>query len=108
MSHSLYDWARIYLDRLGDALRALCRSLRAQRALIALTEEEGLTVIADWGVDLENQTGSSHELDADEGLAFAVPVTVLGFGEVALAVGGGSGLWSWARGRPGAATQTTS
>jgi hypothetical protein len=95
VSHSLYDWARTYLDRLfyrqqyrelraslrdfahtttpdhdiRDRLQAilqnLCRSLEVSRGFIALWEGEGFVVFANWKVDL-GQSIASDMLATDE------------------------------------------
>ena len=107
VSHSLYDWARTYLDRLfyrqqyrdlranlrdfahtttpdhdiRDRLQVilqnLCRSLKVSRGFIALREEESFAVIANWKVDL-GQSVASDALATDEITVLSPPMESLG------------------------------
>jgi hypothetical protein len=106
VSHSLYDWARTYLDRLFyhqqyHELRAnlrdfahtttpdhdirgrlqvilqnLCRSLEVSKGFIALREEESSVVIAHWKADL-GQTIASDALTTDEITVLSPPMESL-------------------------------
>ena len=96
ITHSLYDWARSYLDRLfyrrqygelranlrdlshsdvidqdirgrlQEILEAFCRSLRVSRAFIALRQDETFVISASWQVDIDGQPISSDALDTGE------------------------------------------
>jgi hypothetical protein len=107
ISHSLYDWARTYLDRLfyhqqyrelranlrdfahtttpdhdiRDRLQVilqnLCRSLDVSRGFIALGEGESFVVIANWKVDL-GQSIASDALGTDEITILSPPMESLG------------------------------
>ncbi|MDH4136839.1 MAG: GAF domain-containing protein, partial [Anaerolineae bacterium] len=95
VSHSLYDWARTYLDRLfyrqqyrdlranlqdfartttpdhdirdrlQVILQTLCRSLEVNKGFIALRKGEGFAVIANWRVDVGHSV-ASDALATDE------------------------------------------
>ena len=104
ISHSLYDWARTYLDRLfyrrqyrelranlrefareaapGHDLpgqlqvivQALCRSLGARRGFIALRQAEDFAVVAAHPMDLRGARIATEVLAADEITAMSLPV----------------------------------
>jgi len=104
VSHSLYDWARTYLDRLfyrrqyrevranlrdfareaapGHDLpgqlqviiQALCRSLDASKGFIALQEAEDFAIIAAHPTDLRGDRIAAEALAADEITALSLPV----------------------------------
>ena len=104
ISHSLYDWARTYLDRLfyrrqyrelranlrdfareaapGHDLpgqlqiivQALCRSLGARRGFIALRQAEDFAVVAAHPMDLRGARVAAEALAADEITAMSLPV----------------------------------
>ena len=114
-SHSLYDWARTYLDRLfyrqryrelranlrdfahtttpdhdiRDRLQVilqnLCQSLDVSKGFIALREGEGFLVTANWKVDL-GQSIASDMLATDEIAVLSPPVESLGLTDIALIV----------------------
>jgi GAF domain-containing protein len=116
VSHSLYDWARTYLDRLfyrqqyrelranlrdfvytttpgqdiRDRLQAilqtLCRSLDVSKGFIALGEGEDFVVIADWKVDFGGQSIASDTLATDEIAILPSPVEILGLTDMTLIV----------------------
>jgi len=101
VSHSLYDWARTFLDRLfyrrqyrelranlrsfvhrttpdhdiqeslQAILQTLCQSLEARKGFVALREGEGFVVAANWHVNLGGLSIASEALVTDE-------ITVLG------------------------------
>jgi hypothetical protein len=108
VSHSLYDWARTYLDRffyrrqyrelranlrdfareavpghelqeqLRTILETLCRSLEASKGFIALREGEGFVVTANWQVDFGGQSIASDALATDEIAVLSPPMETLG------------------------------
>jgi hypothetical protein len=115
VSHSLYDWARTYLDRLfyrqqyrklranlrdfartttpdhdtRDRLRVilqnLCQSLEVSKGFIALGEGEGFVVFANWKVDL-GQSIASEALATDEITVLSPPAEALGLTDTSMAL----------------------
>jgi len=115
VSHSLYDWARTYLDRLfylqqyrelranlrdfartttpdhdiRDRLQAilqnLCQSLGVNKGFIGLREGGSFDVIANWKVDL-GQSIPSDKLTTDEITVLSPPVETLGLTETPMAL----------------------
>ena len=105
VSHSLYDWARTYLDRLfyrrqyrelranlrdfareaapGHDLpgqlqviiQALCRSLGAGKGFIALREVEDFAIVAAHPADLQDDRIAAEALAADEITALSLPMS---------------------------------
>lgn len=103
VSHSLYDWARTYLDRffyrrqrrelranlrefvreaapghdlpgqLQVIIQALCRDLGANKGLIALREAEDFTIVAAHPTDIRGARADPAVLLADEITAFPLP-----------------------------------
>jgi len=103
-SHSLYDWARTYLDRLfyrrqyrevranlrdfareaapgydlpgqlQGIVHVLCRSLGASRCFIALREVEDFAIVAAYPTDLRGEHIAAQVLTADEITAPSLPV----------------------------------
>ena len=116
VSHSLYDWARTYLDRLfyrqqyrdlranlrdfartttpdqdiQDRLQAIlqtfCRSLEVSKGFIALREGEGFVVIANWKVDFGGQSIASDALATDEITILSPPVETLGLADTSATI----------------------
>jgi hypothetical protein len=116
VSHSLYDWARTYLDRffyrrqyrelranlrdfareavpghelqeqLRTILETLCRSLEASKGFIALREGEGFVVFANWQVDFGGQSIASDALATDEIAVLSPPMETLGLTDMTLIV----------------------
>ena len=112
-SHSLYDWARTYLDRLfyrqqyrelranlrdfareaghdlqgqlRAILQTLCRSLEASKGFIALWEGEGFVIIASWQVNLRDRSVAAEALVTDE-IALLSPPKALELADMALIV----------------------
>lgn len=103
-SHSLYDWARTYLDRffyrqqyrelranlrdfartttpdhdireqLQDVLQTLCRSLEASSGFIALREGEAFVPIAGWPEDVPGRSMAADVLATEEATILSPPV----------------------------------
>jgi hypothetical protein len=116
VSHSLYDWARTYLDRLfyrqqyrelranlrdfahtttadqdirgqlQAILQTLCQSLAVSRGFIALREGEGFVVIANWRMDLAGRSMACDTLTTDEITILSPPVQALELSDMALIV----------------------
>ncbi|TEU20502.1 MAG: GAF domain-containing protein [Anaerolineales bacterium] len=116
VSHSLYDWARTYLDRffyrrqyrelranlrdfareavpghelqeqLRTILETLCRSLDVSKGFIALREGEGFVVTANWQVDFGGQSIASDALATDEIAVLSPPMETLGLTDTPMAL----------------------
>jgi hypothetical protein len=115
VSHSLYDWARTYLDRffyrqqyrdlranlrdfahtttpdhdirdrLQVILQNLCQSLEVSTGFIALREGESFAVISKWKVDV-SQSIASDALATDEITVLSPPVETLGLADTSATI----------------------
>ncbi len=116
ISHSLYDWARTYLDRLfyrrqyrelranlqefareaapghnlpgqlQTIIQTLCRSLGTSRCFIALQKAEGFVIVVAHRMDLRGDRIAAEALAADEITALSHPVRSLKLEGMALVV----------------------
>ena len=103
ISHSLYDWARTYLDRLfyrrqyrevranlrefareaalghdlpgqlHTIIEALCRSLGVSKGFIALRQADGFAIVATHSTELRGDRIAAEALAADEITAMSLP-----------------------------------
>jgi hypothetical protein len=115
VSHSLYDWARTYLDRLfyrqqyrelranlrdfahtttphhdvQDRLQIilhnLCQSLQVSSGFIALQEREGFVATANWRVDVGHSI-PADALATDEITVLSPPLESLGLADTSMAL----------------------
>jgi hypothetical protein len=115
-SHSIYDWARSYLDwlfyrrqyrelranlrdfartttpdhdirhRLRVILQTLCQSLKASKGFIALRDGEGFDVLAGWQIDAGEWSMAQDALAEDEIVALDPSVETDGLNGMALLV----------------------
>jgi len=116
VSHSLYDWARTYLDRLfyrrqyrevranlrdfareaapghdlqgqlQAILQTLCQSLEVSKGFIALREDEGFTVVAANPPSLSGHSIAAEALATDEIALLSSPMKALELAGMALVV----------------------